>query len=111
MDQRSAGVECSWAPESNPTGIDQTSWNSFDQPPAIIDMESFDEPAGACVALTEAPLAVRVCRATIHALVLLVVVVVVVLVPPPATDLVHRVHHVHLPLELLQHHGSWSWCW
>ena len=103
MDQRSAVVGCSWAPESNPIGIVQTSWNSFDQPPGIIDMESFDEPAGACVALTEAPLAVRVCRAAKHALVLLVVVVVVVLVPPAPADLVHRVHHVHPPLELLQH--------
>ena len=65
-------------------------------------MKSFEEPAGASVALTEAPFTVGVCRAAKHALVPLVVVVVVVLVPPPPTDLVHRVHHVHLPLELLQ---------
>ena len=68
--------------------------------------KSFEEPAGARVALTEAPLTVGVWRAAKHALVLLVVVVVVVLVPPPPTHLVHRVHHVHLPLELLQQLGS-----
>ena len=43
----------------------------------------------------------RVHGAAKHALVLLVVVVVVILVPTTA-DLVHRVHHVHPPLELLE---------
>ena len=61
----------------------------------------FCEPARPRVTLAESPLTVRVHGAAKHALVLLVVVVVVVLVPA-TTDLVHRVHHVHPPLELLE---------